>query len=236
MEIIDSIKSFSKKAPKLYNLILLLTSHIYFYGLSAEKALKKCFPNGISNKKIINLGSGTSNFGKNVINVDTFPHKNVNVVTDATDTPFNNGSIDMIISRSVLEHMPDPELAIQEMKRILRPKGFVFIEMPFVFPFHGSPSDYTRFTIQGLKERFKDFEIIQSGARSGPIAALVIQIMYILALLLSFGSKKFYSLLLSFFMVALSPLKALDFLTMPFPKSEESASHIYFLAKKRNNK
>jgi len=236
MEIIDSIKSFLKKNPKIYNRILFFTSHMYFYGLSAEKAIKKCFPHGTSSKNIINLGAGTSNFGKNVKNIDVYPYKNIDIISDAEKTPFENNSVDMVISRSVLEHMPNPEQAILEIKRILKPGGFVFLEMPFMFPFHGSPSDYTRYTIQGLKEKFKDFEIIQSGTRSGPIATLVIQLMYILALFLSFGSKKLYSLFLSFFMVTLSPLKIFDFLTWPFPQSEESANHIYFLARKRENK
>lgn len=232
MEIIDLIKSFLKKYPEFYKWILFFTSHIYFYGLSAKKAIKKAFPVGINNKKIINLGSGTTNLGENITNVDVHPYKNVDVVADATNLPFESNSINMVISVSMLEHVPFPEKVIEEIKRILKPGGFIFIEMPFVFPFHGSPSDYTRFTIAGLKERFKEFKIIKSGTRSGPIAALVIQLMYILALLLSFGSKTLYSFWLSLFMLIFSPLKALDFLMMPFSRSEEAANHIFFFAQK----
>jgi SAM-dependent methyltransferase len=229
----DTLKAFFKKWPKFYELLLFLTSTIFFYGLSAEKALKKTFPGkNLEEKLIINLGSGTNSFDKNVINLDICDFANVDIIADAANLPFADQSVDMIISESLLEHVPKPEKVIEEIKRVLKDNGYVYIEMPFVFPFHASPNDYTRFTLEGLKKRFSDFKIIKAGTRSGPAAALLIQSIYTITLFLSFGSKKLYSFWVNFFMVILSPFKILDLPFALFPQSHQSASVIYLFVQK----
>jgi len=47
---------------------------------------------------------------------------------DLTDTKLLDGSVDVIMSRSVLEHIADPIAMYREMSRILRPGGhFIFL-------------------------------------------------------------------------------------------------------------
>ncbi|MBX4210353.1 class I SAM-dependent methyltransferase [Candidatus Parcubacteria bacterium] len=233
VDLIDRIKAVLKKVPRFYEAIIFLTSTMYFYGLSAQAALTKAFESDVKNKTIINLGSGPSDFGNGVINVDSFPYDTVHIVANAEALPILDNSVDMVLSESMLEHIPYPELAISEIARIIKPGGFLYIEIPFMFPYHGSPSDYTRFTISALRKRFDSFEVIGSGTRSGPITALVVQLMYALSILLSFGSQRLYSFHLSFTMIILSPLKILDFLMLPFPYSVDAANHIYFFARKK---
>jgi len=57
---------------------------------------------------------------------------------------------DLIISIQVLEHLKDPEKAISEMYRVLSPGGLIFLSTNFLYPEHGSPHDYFRFTKYGL--------------------------------------------------------------------------------------
>jgi len=45
---------------------------------------------------------------------------------DAASLPFEDGSIDLVHSTSVLEHLPDLRSAFREIHRVLRPGGLVF--------------------------------------------------------------------------------------------------------------
>lgn len=57
--------------------------------------------------------------------------KRVNyLVCDAENLPFKNNSFDFIYVLGVLHHLPNQELALKEMKRVLRRKGKIFIEEP----------------------------------------------------------------------------------------------------------
>lgn len=52
--------------------------------------------------------------------------------------PANSGDFDVVISWSVFEHVSDPLKMAQEMRRLLAPGGFVFIQLyPFYFSEHG---------------------------------------------------------------------------------------------------
>lgn len=46
---------------------------------------------------------------------------------DATDMQFEDESFDLVVSRSVFEHIPDPEPVISEIARVLRPGGVASI-------------------------------------------------------------------------------------------------------------
>jgi ubiquinone/menaquinone biosynthesis C-methylase UbiE len=51
------------------------------------------------------------------------------VLGDSQTLPFRDGKFDLIFNRSLLHHVPDPQKAISEMARVLRPKGeAVFVE------------------------------------------------------------------------------------------------------------
>lgn len=49
----------------------------------------------------------------------------------AEHIPFENQSIDVIISQEVLEHVFDIEQVLAEMQRILRKNGKIFIQVPY---------------------------------------------------------------------------------------------------------
>ncbi len=60
--------------------------------------------------------------------------------------PLDDGAFDTILSTSVLEHLRRPEVALDEVFRVLAPGGTAIIAAPFLYPIHESPHDYYRYT------------------------------------------------------------------------------------------
>jgi 2-polyprenyl-3-methyl-5-hydroxy-6-metoxy-1,4-benzoquinol methylase len=52
------------------------------------------------------------------------------IVGSILDIPFDDNYFDIIISSEVLEHTPDPILAIKELYRVLKPNGICIITTP----------------------------------------------------------------------------------------------------------
>ncbi|MFD1298902.1 class I SAM-dependent methyltransferase [Lysobacter gummosus] len=73
------------------------------------------------------------------------------VFADAAHLPFADGVFDAVICLEVLEHVPDPQRVLDEISRVLRSGGVVWLSMPFLYPIHDAPHDYQRFTLHGLK-------------------------------------------------------------------------------------
>jgi hypothetical protein len=46
------------------------------------------------------------------------------------------------------------------MDRILRPGGVLVISVPFVFPYHGTPEDFHRFSEFAMQKHLQDYQIL----------------------------------------------------------------------------
>lgn len=84
------------------------------------------------------------------------------------DIPLRDESLDSILCLQVLEHVPDPERAMREFYRCLKPGGTLLLSVPHLAYLHNEPRDYLRFTKHGLRtflERagFSDIEITPAG-------------------------------------------------------------------------
>lgn len=225
---INKIKIFLKKYPVIFSVIFRSVG-LSFLGKSSKKAMES-LPNG---SVIINLGSGPTSVREDVINIDFYPFKNVDVVADIANLPLETGTVDGVICEHVLEHVADPEAVISEIYRVMKPESILYIVIPFVMSFHSSPHDYYRWSKMGLEQRFKDFKKIECGIRSGPGAAIEYILAEYLATLFSFGFKKLQQILFILFFVLFAPLCWLDYLICRFPTSENIAQHFYYIGKKK---
>lgn len=64
------------------------------------------------------------------ISVDRFnPYAQVRA--DLVDLPFPAGSVDVVVSSHVLEHVPDDRAALREIARILKPSGWGVLLFPY---------------------------------------------------------------------------------------------------------
>ncbi len=98
-----------------------------------------------------------------------------NIFADVTQTPLQAESVDCILCTEVLEHLPDPQACVDEIYRLLRADGLVFVSTPFFYPIHADPYDFQRFTEDGLRYLFREFksvEIFRMGGYFGVLGLL----------------------------------------------------------------
>lgn len=125
-------------------------------------------------KVVLNLGSGSGTFDHylspqiKTIKLDIKPWPQVEVISDAHRLPFAAGSIDIIYSIAVLEHVRKPWIVAEEIYRVLRPGGYIVVELPFLNVIHDE-HDYFRFTDKGIRSLFDEdrFEPVLEQVGSG---------------------------------------------------------------------
>ena len=195
-------------------------------------------PDG-ENKYVVNLGSGVESFFKRVfkplkslIRIG-IPHDGkVNAYGDAMALPLKNDSVDLFFSSSVIEHLPDPEKAVSELFRTIKPGGLVYAEIPFIGAYHMAPYDYQRYTISGIESLFNrhGFKLVEKGICTGPITALVLLFQHAIVEAIPIGPIQYlFRVTLTWI---LHPLKYLDFLFGRTKWAEYLACNFFYLGRK----
>jgi ubiquinone/menaquinone biosynthesis C-methylase UbiE len=109
------------------------------------------------------------------------------IVGDIHNLPLPDASVDAVICIAVLEHVEEPLQAIKEIYRVLKPGGFCYIYVPFLYYYHpmkGYYQDFYRFTYDGVKYLVKDFKQVEIQNVRGALSSV--------ANLLPIFSKKNY--------------------------------------------
>jgi len=110
------------------------------------------------------------------IALDIRPGRGVQILGDAQAIGVVDGVFDVVLCTEVLEHVPEPQRAIDEMFRVLKPGGTLLLTTRFLFPIHDAPHDYFRFTKYGLRHllrRFAEVEVQEETDSIGTIAVLL---------------------------------------------------------------
>lgn len=112
----------------------------------------------------LNLGAG-SDIRKGWLNVDIRPGEGVNVVSDVSNLPLDDKSMEKIYASDVLEHIMYAEVqaTLKEWHRVLAPKGTITIKVPSLSTI---ATNYVRHTIDT-----KEFvRLVYGGQQEGKIA------------------------------------------------------------------
>lgn len=224
-----NIREYFKKWPALYFFVAYVFGPMLPLGLGTKGFLKK-YP---SRGRILNLGSGPRVISPEITNVDMTAYSGVTIVADVCNVPLSEGSASRIISNTVLEHVLDPKAAVTEMYRLLEKDGLAYITIPFLYPYHDSPSDYHRWTYQGVRDLFREFEIVEIGVWAGPASALTAFLCHFTGSLLSFRSEFLNSLFTNLAMFIFFPIKFFDLIFAFLPQSHTVASIFYCVVRKR---
>jgi len=131
-------------------------------------------PEEFKNKRILEIGSRNANGSVRLfieklcspseyVGVDIEEGKFVDLVLPAEQliNHFGGESFDVIISPELLEHVKDWRLVIDNMKKVLRSGGMIYITTcSYGFHYHGYPFDYWRYEESDMRKIFSDFKIM----------------------------------------------------------------------------
>lgn len=125
--------------------------------------LIKYIASGITGR-VFSIGSGTDedgegsfyrNYFKNCTEYFTSeisPRSDCDITIDVHDlSKIDNGYFDCVFCSGVLEHVVEPDRALEEMSRILKSDGTLLLGVPFKQGLHLEPTDYWRFTKYGIE-------------------------------------------------------------------------------------
>lgn len=127
-----------------------------------------------SSKRILEVGSKYVNGSvrpfierflhpREYIGVDIEPGRYVDMVLPAEKLVeyFGEESFDVVISTELLEHVRDWRIVVNNIKKVLRKGGYIYITTRSSgFSYHGYPYDFWRYEIEDMKRIFADFEIL----------------------------------------------------------------------------
>lgn len=83
---------------------------------------------------------------KSYTGIDMREGPGVDCVANVESLPQETSSAGTVIAMSTFEHVPRFWQGFEEVYRVLRPDGVLFVSCPFYFHIHNHPSDYWRFT------------------------------------------------------------------------------------------
>ena len=90
----------------------------------------------------------------------------VDVVANAERIPFCKQEFDLVLCTQMLEYVPDPDLVLSEIYRVLKPGGRLLLSVPTVFP-RDADEDRWRFLPAGIRQllsAFSEVEIVPEGS------------------------------------------------------------------------
>lgn len=174
------------------------------------------------------IGKGTERLydsSLEVTGIDIYRSELIQVLADAHQVPFADGTFEAVIVQAVLEHVLDPNRVVAEIWRVLSTDGLVYAETPFLQQVHEGPYDFTRFTESGHRWLFRQFDSIDSGVVAGPGLALQWGIDYLIRALFRSRSAGIRSRRLTF------PIRWLDSRIEP-EYAVDAASCVFFFGRR----
>lgn len=106
---------------------------------------------------------------RSYVAVDVRPTPLVDVVGRGEQIPLANERFDLAICTQVLEYVGDPAELIGEIRRVLKPGGWLLLSAPSVAP-QDSGEDRWRFLEAGIRQLLAEFDRVEVVAEGGTVA------------------------------------------------------------------
>lgn len=182
----------------------------------------------------LNVGSGRTDLDRRLVNIDIAEGPGVRVRGSGLLLPFRSQSFDLVLSQEAVEHMSDPFTALDEMARVLRSGGYLYLQVPFTIGYHPGPTDFWRFTREGITElvqrtglQIEAVEISVGGA-TGAYRILV----EFTACLVAAVFRPTYKIVKAAAALALFPIKWLDGVVARSGQADRVAGGYFVVARK----
>lgn len=93
------------------------------------------------------------------LQVGTWDQSKLDIICDIVNIPEPDASFDAIMCIEVLEHLPNPTLAIKEFSRLLKKNGYLILTAPFCSLTHMAPYHF----YSGFNKYFYDYHLNDYG-------------------------------------------------------------------------
>ena len=86
---------------------------------------------------------------------------NIHIFSPLDKIAAPDNTFDAVLCNAVLEHVENPEDVMPELHRVTKPGGHLILTVPFMQPEHKCPTDFQRWTVDGLSRqaRMVGFEV-----------------------------------------------------------------------------
>ncbi len=147
------------------------SSRIYYIRTQLRNAIDEFAHKYCQDAKLIDYGCGDkpylpllNAYVASYVGADLQDNPQADVIIDTSGTvDLPDASADVVLSTQVLEHVSSPDLYLRECYRLLSAEGLLIISTHGHWPYHPHPTDYWRWTNEGLKKIIAEngFEVIQ---------------------------------------------------------------------------
>jgi len=222
---------------KIKNIRKFLVNTIYAstnqspYVKSAINEILKQYSKG---SFILNVGSGNKRIVPHIKNLDISTGENIEYTCDAKTIPIEDNCVDLIITQEAFEHIPSPQKALKECYRILKDGGKIYFQVPFIVGYHPGPTDFYRFTREGIENFLSDvgFKVEKVEiTRAGAFGFYYVAVEFF-AILFSGPISFLYIPSKGIFSVLLYPIKIFDFWFRLSKKRDRIPCGYYAIGKK----
>ena len=133
--------------------------------IGLDKLLKTQFKR-LKKGTVLDVGSKTSPYKKIIphdryLRLDIDASNKPDICCDLHLLNSHDNSFDTIIATEVLEHLYDPQKAIDNIHKTLKKDGTCILSTRFAHEYHPGPFDYYRFSSDGLKHLFRNFDNVE---------------------------------------------------------------------------
>lgn len=199
-------------------------------SLVVEDQIRRTLERLPKDAKILDVGAGGRRIVPQVVAFDAVSADGVDIVGDIHAMPIDSETFDCVFCTGTLEHVADPWQAIREIHRVTKPGGIVHIDVPFIQGYHADPTDYWRFTLDGLRLLCRPFKELDAGVHIGPTCGMV---WIVREWANSICNDRIISnLMLISAAIVMAPIKYLDYFWMRSARSHRVASAFYFRGQK----
>ncbi|MBV8709363.1 MAG: class I SAM-dependent methyltransferase, partial [Acidobacteriaceae bacterium] len=109
---------------------------------------------------VLNLSAGgTAVRYPNVVELEYSIFRHTHIVGDVHRLPFQDEIFEAVVCLNAFEHYRDPNAAMNEIHRVLKPGGRFFMHTAFMQPLHEAPHHYYNCTEFGLREWLRNFDV-----------------------------------------------------------------------------
>lgn len=200
-----------------------------------KSAVTRCLARLNGQDTGLNVGAGSTRLHPKVLNLDLAPGPNIDCCASVEAIPFPDARFSLVLSQETLEHVRDPFRAVNEVYRVLKAGGTFYCQVPFIIGYHPGPTDFWRFSREGIRELVERAGFIceEIGVAVGPATGFYRILVEFFAVAASRAWKPLYIPIKGAAALFFYPVKWLDMLLLKSTQVDRIPGGYYVIARKK---